>query len=63
MLRRMRPCRLRSVPGGMTVPLLATGVIIWLLTGLTKPEFIGIAIFISVFSLIYLLTKRIKKNA
>jgi APA family basic amino acid/polyamine antiporter len=50
------------VPGGMIIPLLATCVIIWLLTGLTKPEFIGIAIFIAVFSLIYLLIKWIKKK-
>jgi basic amino acid/polyamine antiporter, APA family len=50
------------VPGGTIIPLLATCVIIWLLTGLTKPEFIGIAIFISIFSVIYLLTKLVKKK-
>jgi amino acid transporter len=50
------------VPGGATIPLLATGGILWLLSGLTKPEFMGISIFIVVLSVIYVLIKRIKKN-
>jgi amino acid transporter len=41
------------VPGGIIIPLLATCVILWLLSHLTKPELTGIAIFIFVFSLIY----------
>lgn len=49
-----------SVPGGATIPLLATGGILWLLSGLTKPEFMGIFIFIVVLSVIYILIKRIK---
>jgi len=50
------------VPGGIIVPLLATCGILWLLSGLTKPELIGILIFILVFSLIYLIVKLQKKK-
>lgn len=51
------------VPGGVIIPLLATGGIVWLLSSLTKPEFTGIAIFIIVFSIIYLVTKLLKKKS
>jgi basic amino acid/polyamine antiporter, APA family len=51
-----------SVPGGIIVPLLATAGIIWLLSNLTKPELTGIAIFIIVFSVIYLIIYQIKKK-
>ena len=50
------------VPGGVIVPLMATGGIVWLLSNLTRPELTGIAIFILVFSLIYLVTKLVKKK-
>ena len=50
------------VPGGVIVPLLASAGIIWLLCSLTKPELTGIAIFIAVFSGIYLLIMLVKKN-
>jgi len=48
------------IPGGIIVPLLASCVIIWLLSNLTKQEFTSIAIFIFVFSLIYFATKLLK---
>ena len=50
------------VPGGVILPLLASAGILWLLSNLTKPELIGIAIFIAVFSLIYLVVKLVKKK-
>ena len=50
------------IPGGFIVPLLATCVIIWLLSNLTKREFVGIAIFISIFSVIYFANKIIRKR-
>ncbi|MDR3715127.1 MAG: amino acid permease [Puia sp.] len=50
------------VPGGVIIPLLASAVIIWLLTGLTKAEFAGLAVFVAVFSVIYLLTKWAEKK-
>jgi amino acid transporter len=50
------------VPGGMIVPLTATAGILWLLSGLTKQELTDIAIFIMVFSLIYLIVKQLKKK-
>lgn len=50
------------VPGGLVVPILAVGVIAWLLSNLTKQEFTGLAIFISIFSLIYLLMRLIQKR-
>lgn len=49
------------VPGGIIVPLLASAGIIWLLCSLTKPELIGIAIFMAVFSVIYLIIAQVKK--
>ncbi|MDO9374312.1 MAG: APC family permease [Ferruginibacter sp.] len=50
------------VPGGVIVPLFATAGIIWLLSNLTKQELTGIAVFIVVFSLIYLVVQYIKKS-
>ena len=50
------------IPGGIIIPLIAAGVIIWLLSSLSKKEFINIGIFILVFSFIYLLIKVFKKN-
>lgn len=50
------------IPGGIFVPLLAIGVIVWLLSHLTKPELTGITIFIFVFSLIYFSNKMLKKK-
>jgi basic amino acid/polyamine antiporter, APA family len=50
------------IPGGITVPLLAIVAIVWLLSHLSKPELIGIAIFIVVFSLIYMVNKMLKKQ-
>jgi APA family basic amino acid/polyamine antiporter len=50
------------VPGGIIVPLLAASAIIWLLSNLTKPELIGCAIFIVVFSVIYFFMQLVKKK-
>jgi basic amino acid/polyamine antiporter, APA family len=50
------------MPAGIIVALLATAGIIWLLSNLTKPELTGIAIFIIVFSVIYLIIYQIKKK-
>lgn len=49
-----------TVPGGVIVPLLATGGILWLLSGLTKLEFTGISIFIVALSVIYVFVKCLK---
>lgn len=49
-------------PGGILVPLLAIGAILWLLSNLSKPEFTGIAIFIIVFSCIYAASNWLKKT-
>jgi amino acid transporter len=48
------------VPGGVIVPVLASCGIIWLLSNLSKQELTGIAIFIFVFSVIYLFIKMLK---
>jgi amino acid transporter len=50
------------IPGGIIIPLLAICVILWLLSNLSKQEFTGSAIFIFVFSLIYIATKLQKKK-
>jgi APA family basic amino acid/polyamine antiporter len=51
------------IPGGIVIPLLAVAVIIWLLSNLSKPEFIGMGIFMVVFSSIYLSMKLLKKKS
>lgn len=50
------------VPGGVIIPVLASFVIIWLLSSLTKQELIGMAVFILVFAAIYFLNKFLKKK-
>ena len=50
------------VPGGIIVPLLASAGIIWLLSNLTRPELIGIGIFVIVFSFAYVIMKQVKKK-
>lgn len=42
------------IPGGYTIPILASITIIWLLSNLTKQEMIGMVIAIAVLSVIYL---------
>ncbi len=46
-----------KIPGGITIPVLATVAIIWLLSNLSKEEIIGSCIFIAALSVIYLLMK------
>lgn len=50
------------VPGGVIVPVIASAGIFWLLSSLTKPELLGIIIFIAVFSFIYFTIQFIKKK-
>lgn len=50
-----------KVPGGFIIPLLAISVIVWLLSNLSKEEFTGVIIFISAFSLIYIISKFLRK--
>ena len=50
------------IPGGIIIPLLAICVIVWLLSNLSKQEFTSSAIFIIIFSLIYIATKLLKKK-
>ncbi|MBC5837814.1 APC family permease [Flavobacterium muglaense] len=50
------------IPGGYTVPILSSLIIVWLLTNLNQFEVIAIAIFITVLSLLYFLRKKFKKT-
>ena len=50
-------------PGGILTPLLACGVIIWLLTSLTQPQLISFAIFILALCLIYYIMQVMKKKS
>jgi L-asparagine transporter-like permease len=49
------------VPGGVLVPILAALAIVWLLSNLTKEELISFAVFFAIFSLLFLLLKKLKK--
>ncbi|MBV9961162.1 MAG: amino acid permease [Parafilimonas sp.] len=50
------------VPGGPIIPLLAIAVSIWLLSSLSKAEFIGIAIFIAGLSVVYFFIDMMKRK-
>ena len=50
------------MPGGAVIPLLAVGAVIWLLSNSSKPEVIGLSIFIGVFSMIYILILLVRKR-
>jgi APA family basic amino acid/polyamine antiporter len=45
------------VPGGPIVPILASGIIVWLMTSSTREEFIALAIMLAVASLLFLLAR------
>lgn len=51
-----------TVPGGLTIPILATVIIVWLLSNLSKEEMIGISIALLVLSLIYVVMKWYKNK-
>ena len=46
-----------KVPGGRVVPVLASAIVIWLMTSSTRQEFVAMAITIAVFSVIYFLMR------
>ena len=50
-----------KIPGGLTVPILSAGIILYFLSNLTQQEIIGISIFITVLCVIYGLIKIFKK--
>ena len=53
--RTNTPGRSFTIPGGITVPVIATVIIIWLLSNLSKEELAGIAIFMAVLTVIFYL--------
>jgi amino acid transporter len=64
-LRRVNPGTSEKTflaPGGIITPLLACGVIIWLLTSLTKPQVISFVVFILALCLIYYIMMLMKKK-
>lgn len=50
------------VPGGILIPVLASLVILWLLSGLSKSEITGILVFSLVLSVIYVTGRILKKR-
>jgi hypothetical protein len=49
--------------GGLSIPIFATIIIIWLLIHLTKQEVTGIGIFIAILAIIYFLSWFIKEGS
>ncbi|MEP6616412.1 MAG: APC family permease [Ginsengibacter sp.] len=47
-----------KIPGGISIPLLATAIIIWILSNLSKQEIISLAVALLIFSVIYVIMKR-----
>jgi basic amino acid/polyamine antiporter, APA family len=46
-----------SVPGGPVIPVLASGMIIWLMTSSTRQEFVAMAIQVAVLTVIFLIMR------
>lgn len=51
-----------KVPGGMIVPIMAIGSIVWLLTSLNKEDIVSTLVFIAIVSVIYFTMKSIKRR-
>ena len=51
-----------TIPGGLVIPILASMIIIWILSNLSKEEMIGISIALFVLSLIYFVMKWYKNK-
>lgn len=51
-----------TIPGGITVPVIATIIMVWLLSNLSKQEIIGTAIFIASLSIIFFCMKFFKQK-
>jgi amino acid transporter len=49
------------LPFGLTIPIIATISILWFLTNLAAKEFIGLAVFVVILSLIYWVLQRQKR--
>jgi Flp pilus assembly protein TadB len=49
-------------PGGWIVPILACGVIIWLLSSLTMPQLISFLVFLVFICLVYYIMQETKKR-
>jgi amino acid transporter len=50
-----------TVPGGLTIPILAVIAIFWLLSNLSWQEMVGMAVFLAIFSLIYLVVRSVNR--
>lgn len=42
-----------SVPGGPVIPILASGIIVWLMTSSTRQEFLAVAAMLAVFTVVF----------
>ena len=51
-----------TIPGGIFVPLLASAIILWLLSNLSDQEMLGTAIFLATLAAIFFLLKFFKKK-
>ena len=62
-LRRMNPNPegpVFTVPGGPTVPIASSLVVLWLLSNMTQAEFMGLGTLLVVSSIGYLVMRRLK---
>jgi basic amino acid/polyamine antiporter, APA family len=51
-----------KMPGGYTIPVVATIIILWVLSNLTKQELTGVVITLAALSVIYMLMQMVKKK-
>jgi amino acid transporter len=60
-LRKLKSENSFTIPGGLTVHILALGATVWFLSHLSRTEIVATVIFISFFSAVYYLYRSIKK--
>ncbi|WP_010136395.1 APC family permease [Ochrovirga pacifica] len=51
-----------KAPGGLLIPILAVATIVWVLSNLTKDEFIAIVALVLGLTILYLIKKKVSKN-
>ena len=52
-----------NIPGGLLVPILALGATVWFLSSLKRVEFVSVAIFLAVISILYFIFKVYKRKS
>jgi L-asparagine transporter-like permease len=52
-----------NVPGGAIIPVLATAMVIWLMSSSTRQEFTAMAVMVIVLTLLFFIMRMVRKRA